>query len=181
MNYAKVGTIALAALALSAAPARAQFPFHLGITGGITFPTGDQAQAQDHALNGGALIAFHAPMTPFGLRADASLHHFPGKDQSVGGQTISASTNMWMTTADVTFDAPLPLPVKPYIIAGMGIYGSITTVNGVPGSSSDTNFGINGGLGVQLTRLFVEARWHRINTANSTSATVVPLTVGIMF
>jgi hypothetical protein len=180
MNYARLGTTALAALVFAAAPAKAQF-LHFGFTGGMTFPTGDQAQAQDHGYNGGALLQFHAPMTPFGLRADASIHHFPGKDQNVGGTNVNMSTNMWMTTGNVVYSLPLPLPVSPYALAGMGVYGAITTVNGVPGSSSSTNFGINAGLGVQLTRLFIEARWHRINGDNNTTSTVIPVSLGIMF
>ena len=179
MNYVRLGTIALAALALGAAPAKAQF-IHFGITGGMTFPTGDASEGQNKGLNGGLLLAFKAPMTPFGLRADASLHHFSGKDANVGGTTINASTNMWMTTGNITLSLPLPLPVKPYAIAGAGMYGTITTINGVPGSSSDTNVGLNGGLGVQFTRLLVEARWHRINTEGA-ATTVVPISFGIVF
>jgi len=179
MNYVRLGTIALAALALGAAPAKAQF-IHFGVTGGISVPTGDQADATNKGYNGGLLIAFKAPMTPFGLRADASLHHFGGKTQNIGGTDFTASTNLWMATANATFGLPLPSPVKPYAITGMGMYGSIVTINGVPGSTSDTNFGINAGLGVSFSRLFVEGRWHRINTEGS-ATTILPLTVGIMF
>lgn len=179
MNFARLGTIALAALAFAAAPAKAQF-IHFGITGGMTLPTGDAADAQNKGYNGGVLLAFKAPLTPFGLRADASLHHFSGKDVNVGGSTINASTNLWMSTANVTLGLPIPSPIKPYAIAGLGMYGTITTINGVPGSNSDTNFGINGGLGVQFTRLFVEARWHRIN-AEGGSSTILPLTFGFQF
>jgi opacity protein-like surface antigen len=179
MNYVRLGTIALAALALGAAPAKAQF-IHFGITGGVSIPTGDAADASNKGINGGLLLAFKAPMTPFGLRADASLHHFSGKDQNIGGTNISSSTNLWMTTGNVTMSLPLPSPVKPYAIAGAGMYGTITTINGVPGSQSDTNFGFNGGVGVQFTRLFVEARMHRISTDGS-STTIVPLTFGLVF
>jgi len=179
MNSVRLGTIALAALALGAAPAKAQF-VHFGLSGGITFPSADQSDAQNKGYNGGVLLGFKAPLMPVGLRVDASLHHFSGKDVNVGGTTFNASTNLWMSTADVTFDAPLPLPIKPYILGGVGYYGAITTVNGVPGSSSDKNFGINGGLGVQFTRLFVEARWHRIN-GDGGSSTIMPLSVGFIF
>ena len=179
MNFVRLGTLALAALALGAAPAKAQF-VHFGVTGGLSIPTGDRSDAQNKGVNGGLLLAFKAPMTPFGLRADASLHHFSGKDMNVGGTTVNASTNLWMTTGNVTLSLPVPSPVKPYAIAGIGVYGAITTVNGVPGSTNETNFGINGGLGVQFSRLFVEGRWHRINTEGS-ATTVLPLSFGIIF
>src|SRR5262245_34022221 len=77
MTYTRLGTLAFAALAFAAAPAKAQF-VHFGLTGGVTFPSGDFSQQQDRGYNGGALLAFDAPMLPIGLRADASFHHFPG-------------------------------------------------------------------------------------------------------
>ena len=47
--------------------------------------------------------------------------------------------------------------------------------------AGDKSFGINGGIGVQFTKLFMEARWHRINGDNNTTSTIMPLTVGFMF
>jgi len=179
MKYGRLATFALAALTFGAMPAKAQFP-HLGVTAGVSFPKGDQAQAQDMGYNGGLLLGFSAPLIPVGLRFDASINHFPGKDQNIGGTTFNASTNIWMATANATFDLPLPLPIKPYAIAGLGYYGAITTVNGVPGSTSDKKLGYNAGVGVSFTRLFAELRYHHMNTDGS-ATTFVPLTFGIMF
>src|SRR6184192_2507578 len=151
MKYGRLAAIALAALTLGAMPAKAQFP-HMGITAGVSFPKGDASQATDMGYNGGLLLGFSAPVIPVGLRVDASIHHFPGKDQNIGGTTFNASTNIWMATANATFDLPLPLPVKPYAIAGLGYYGAITTVNGVPGSTSDKKLGYNAGIGVSFSR-----------------------------
>lgn len=180
MKYGKLGMIALAALTFGAMPAQAQFP-HMGVTAGVSFPKGDYGDGANMGYNGGLLLGFSAPLIPVGFRLDASITHFPGKDYSAGGTTINASSNIWMTTADATFDLPIPSPIKPYAIAGLGYYGAITTVNGVPGSTSQTKLGYNAGVGVSLMgRFFAEARYHHMNT-DGTATTFVPLTFGIMF
>jgi opacity protein-like surface antigen len=180
MKYGKLGMFALAALTFGAMPAQAQFP-HMGVTAGVSLPNGDYGNAANMGYNGGLLLSFSAPMIPVGFRLDGSITHFPGKDYSAGGTTINASSNIWMTTANATFDLPIPLPIKPYAIAGLGYYGAVTTVNGVPGSTSQTKLGYNAGVGVSfMGRLFAEARYHHMNT-DGTATTFVPLTFGIMF
>ena len=181
MKYGRLGMVALAALTFGALPAHAQFPVHMGVTAGVSFPNGDYGNAANMGYNGGALLSFSAPMIPIGLRVEASITHFPGKDYNAGGTTINASSNVWMTGADATFDLPIPLPIKPYAIAGLGYYGAITTVNGIPGSSSTSKLGYNAGAGVSLMgHLFAEVRYHHMNT-DGTATTFVPLTFGFMF
>lgn len=178
MKYGKVGSFALAAL-IFAAPAQAQFP-HLSIMGGVSFPKGDAAQVQDMGYNGGLGLGFSAPMIPIGIRLEAGLHHFPGKDVNVGGTTFTQSTNVWSGTVNATYSLPLPSPVKPYAIAGLGYYGAIMTVDGVPGNTSESKLGYNAGVGVSFSRFFAEARYHHMNTENS-ALTFMPLTFGITF
>lgn len=180
MNLVKLGTIAAAAAALTlgAAPAKAQFVYW-GLAGGVTMPSGAQADAQSSALHGGVILGFHAPATPFGLRGDLSLHHFPGKD--IAGSSLAASTNMWISTMDVSYDLPLPAPVQPYALAGAGLYGSVTTVNGVPGNSSSTDWGMNLGAGVSFGRAFLETRWHHIRIDSQSVANIYPISLGFIF
>ena len=178
MKYARLGMIALAALTFGAMPAKAQFP-HLSIMGGVSFPKGDAAQAQDMGYNGGLGLAFSAPMIPIGIRIDGALTHFPGKDNNVGAG-FTASTNVWSGTVNATYGLPLPLPVKPYAIAGLGYYGAIVTVDGIPGSTSDSKLGYNAGVGVSMSRFFAEVRYHHMNTDGS-ALTFMPLTFGISF
>jgi hypothetical protein len=178
MKYGRLTAIALAAVAFCAAPAMAQFP-HMSIMGGVSFPKGDASQAENMGYNGGLGLGFSAPMIPIGIRVDAALHHFPGKDNNVGSG-LTASTNIWSGTVNATYGLPLPLPVKPYAIAGLGYYGAITTVDGVPGSSSEKKLGYNAGIGVSFTRFFAEMRYHHMNTSGS-AVTFMPLTFGITF
>jgi len=171
--------IALAALTFGAMPAKAQFP-HMSVMGGVSFPKGDASQAEDMGYNGGLGLAFSAPLIPIGIRLDAALHHFPGKDVNFGGTTASTSLNVYSGTVNATYGLPLPLPVKPYAIAGLGYYGAVSTVDGVPGNSSETKLGYNAGVGVSFTRFFAEVRYHHMNTSNS-ALTFMPLTFGITF
>src|SRR3954471_12543360 len=82
MKYARLGMIALAALTFGAMPAKAQFP-HLSIMGGISHPTGDASSSQNMGYNGGIALGFSAPIMPIGIRIDAAMNHFPGKDNNV--------------------------------------------------------------------------------------------------
>ncbi len=76
----------------------------------------------------------------------------------------------------------------PYLIGGLGVYNMKATVGDVSGS--DTKFGLNGGLGVDVgvgpAKLYAEGRLHAImkGTVDSQSleektAYLVPLTVGL--
>jgi len=179
MQYGKLGTIALAALVFGAAPAKAQFP-HLSVMGGVSFPKGDAGQVENMGYNGGVGLSFSAPVLPIGLRLEAGLHHFPGKDINVGGSTFTQSMNIWSGAVNATYGLPLPSPVKPYAIAGLGYYGAIMTVDGVPGSSSDSKLGYNAGVGASFSRFFAEVRYHHMNTSGS-AVTFMPLTFGITF
>ena len=178
MKYGRLGILALAALTFGAMPAKAQFP-HLSVMGGVSFPKGDASSAEDMGYNGGIALGFSAPMMPIGIRLDAAMHHFPGKEGNVGGG-FTASTNIWSGTVNATYSLPLPMPVKPYAIAGLGYYGAVVTVEGVPGSASDKKLGYNAGVGVAFSRFFAEARYHHMNTDGS-AVTFLPLTFGITF
>jgi opacity protein-like surface antigen len=179
MKYGRLGMIALAALTFGAMPAHAQFP-SLSLMGGVSFPKGDASQAEDMGYNGAMGLNFSAPLIPIGVRLEAGLSHFPGKTVNVGGTNFTQSMNIWNGTVDATYGLPLPLPVKPYAIAGLGYYGAIMTVDGVPGNTTEKKLGYNAGVGVSFTRFFAEVRYHHMNTDNS-AITYMPLTFGITF
>lgn len=179
MKYGRLGMIALAALTFGAMPAKAQFP-SMSVSGGLTFPKGDASQAEDMGYNGGLGLNFSAPLIPIGVRLEAGLSHFPGKTVNVGGSNFTQSMNIWNGAVAATYGLPLPLPVKPYAIAGLGYYGAIMTVDGVPGNTTEKKLGYNAGVGVSFTRFFAEVRYHHMNTDNS-AITFMPLTFGITF
>lgn len=178
MKYGRLATIALAALTFGAMPAKAQFP-HMSVMGGVSFPKGDAGQSQDMGYNGGLGLSFSAPVIPIGLRLEAGITHFPGKTGNAGSG-LTESFNVWNGTVNGTYSLPLPMPVKPYAIAGLGYYGAVVTVDGVPGSTSQSKLGYNAGVGASFSRLFVELRYHHMNTSGS-ALTYMPLTFGITF
>src|SRR2546423_4710950 len=139
MKYGRLGMIALAAITFGAMPAKAQFP-HLSIMGGVSLPKGDASQGDNMGYNGGMALGFSAPMIPVGIRIDAAMHHFPGKDGNVGAG-LTASTNIWSGTVNAPYSLPLPLPVKPYAIPGLGYYGAVVTVDNLPGRPAAKKLG----------------------------------------
>ena len=77
----------------------------------------------------------------------------------------------------------------PYLIGGLGMYNMKATQDGVS-SGSDTKFGFNGGLGMDLgvgpAKLYAEGRLHAImkgsvdsQSLKETTAYMIPLTVGL--
>jgi opacity protein-like surface antigen len=179
MKCVRIGSAALVALVIGAAPAQSQA--HFGLTGGVTVPTGEFGEAQGIGYSGGALLNFGVPAFPIGIRAEASLHHFMGKDYNIGGTTLNESANMWTAGVAGTYSLAIPTPIKPYLIAGMGMYGAKSSA---PGAESVNKFGINAGAGMSFgmggRSAFVEARWHRMNTEGA-ATTFIPLSFGITF
>ena len=71
--------------------------------------------------------------------------------------------------------------MRPYLIGGAGIYGYKSDVSG---ASTNTDFGLNGGIGASFPlsgfNTFVEARYHHIFTDVSATQ-FIPVTFGISF
>jgi opacity protein-like surface antigen len=164
----------------AAMPLRAQlisrtegFRFGLGI--GATVPTGNYGSADKMGLN--ILGVFETPIanSPLYLRAD-------GIYSNTSHSSISGSTSILGATASALYHFAAPrATARPYALAGLGIY------NFDPGSASggsETKLGIalGGGVTFDLGGLnaFAEARYLSIQTSGS-SATLIPLTVGLMF
>lgn len=178
-------TAVLAALVL-AAPAHAQSPIKFGLSLGPSFPTGDlgdeQAFAQDWGYHIAGHLAFKAPLTPVGLRAE-------GFYQGMSGKTISGFDVPDITTWGLTANGELELGgvgLKPYLIGGLGAYGLSNDANndlGIP-EQSDTKFGWNIGAGLNFGlagfSTFAEARFHQVQVDNG-NFRFVPVTFGIRF
>jgi len=101
---------------------------------------------------------------------------------------IDGHTRMIGSTANALFSLPGAV-AHPYLIGGVGVYNMQATLDGF-GSGSDTKFGFNGGLGVDVgvgsAKLYAEGRLHAImkgtvdsQSLEETTAYMVPLTVGL--
>jgi opacity protein-like surface antigen len=97
---------------------------------------------------------------------------------------------------NATLDVPTQGVVRPYVIAGIGMYKSEFEVSfeGVSGSFDDTRVGFNGGAGVRFglggLAAFVEARYHTttievdlddFGTSGSQRISFIPVSFGIQF
>jgi hypothetical protein len=178
MRGIRLGALVLG-LGLCAAPAlRAQrlappsegFRFGLGL--GATLPMGDYGAADKMGIN--ILGVFQTPLgeSPLYLRVD-------GLYSSTAHDGVSGNTSILGGTASALYYFSAPAATtRPYALGGLGIY------NFDPGAGSQTKigFGLGGGLLFNLAgfNAFAEARYISIQTSAS-SATLVPLTVGMVF
>ena len=185
-NLVKISIVLIVAIAFAASTAAAQFRGVVGV--GLSVPVGDFAdETGGDAQSGGATALAGLEWVPagrtFGLRVDGAYNRFctsacdeAGGDLDVRYRFLNANLNGLME-----------LPVgaegnlRPYLLAGVGIYGYRLEGDDVTGAESETDFGVNGGLGVtyQVGRvgLFTEGRFHNV-FASGSDLQYVPLTVG---
>ena len=186
-----VSGLAVFALMAVASNANAQLParpIRVGISGGVSQPVGNASDVYKMGFDLGALAELRAPAMPVALRAEFMYHRYGIKDEVAGALGASGgNSRMLAGTANLVYSLPLPGLVKPYLIGGVGLYNGKTKLD-VNGSSSEsessTDFGLNGGAGVEFglagLSTFVEARVHSVSTEGSRT-NFVPVTVGIKF
>ena len=167
----KVTVYALvASLCIFATPsrARAQWPVSFGVAAGPTF----SSDAEDVGYHVGGLMQLDAMLIPVGFRVDGVMNQF----NYPGGKT-----RIFDVSANVTY-AMVPTPrVKPYVIVGLGFYGSRV----VGSSELGTNdIGINAGAGVKFSLVvlngFIDARFHHIFGEGGGTG-FIPVSIGITF
>lgn len=177
--------VALSLTVLYAASASAMGrPFQIGFGGGVSVPVSDAKSAFDNGFHGKAMIQFKPPVLPFSVGASFGYEKFDLKSLAPGstgtGRILSALGN-------VNYEFPAG-PIKPYVTAGLGAYNLNSSVDGVSGSSQ-TKFGIDGGLGVKFglggISAFAEGRIENIFTDQglnqSANTQVIPVTFGVFF
>ena len=167
-------------------------PVELGIGGGATVPVGDAKDAFQSGWHASGIVRLNLPMMPFGLQGNFTYNHFKLDEQNVG---FPGSGRILSGIADARFRLPIPGPVQPYLLAGVGTYNikADPDQSTATAAASTTKFGINGGGGVNVTfpglpiRAFVEGKIENIytdqglNTAvtNDFKTRLIPVTFGI--
>ncbi len=198
-----------AATAMFATPADAQLssavrPVKFGVAFGGTIPRGNDESLFTDGLKTGyhvqGQIAFQPAFVPFGLRAEV-MYHKLDLEQTVEGIEVTGDLRLLAGTLNGLFSfGPALSPVRPYLIAGVGLYKSDATARaeGQELEVDATDFGINGGLGVEFKlagfSAFAEGRIHHLfvdgndefppNTPYESADKhfrFIPLTFGIMF
>jgi opacity protein-like surface antigen len=171
------GVIAMA-LAVASTAVEAQSPIRFGLAGGVSFPTGEDADVVKTGYHGQLMLGFGVMALPVKLRADFSYQSFDGKDEPIlrdaNFRILGGAVNAIISMAGIG--------VKPYVTGGLGVYNAKLEVLGE--EADETDLGLNGGLGLEFTltgmSAFVEARYIHIFTAEEATQ-VIPLTFGILF
>lgn len=161
-----------------------------GIGGGVSVPVEDVEAAFDNGYAGQGFVRMAPAGIPFAFRLDFTYQSFDLKSVQVASPTTSIGTSEILGGLAMMQMDLMQGPVRPYILAGLGAYNlSIDPDDPSTDSSSDTQFGINGGAGLSLQvsaiRLYVEGRVDNVYTEEGFMDTdaiqVVPVTFGLIF
>lgn len=189
--------VALGCLAVLSVPALGQAPaeqhmIQIGFGGGVTVPVSDARDAFKDGVNGIGFVQVHLPSLP-ALRFALTYDRFDLKSGFVpppNGEDAGHSSILG-GTAGIKLHL-LPGPIKPFVEAGLGAFNVQEVSNLATGSTttSDTNFGVDGGAGVEIKigriSAFAEGRVQNVYTKNSglinkSSIQSVPVSFGVMF
>lgn len=185
-KFRGISCTAIAGLITVAAAASAGAQITFGVGAGSASPTGNLSNAYTTGYNVLADLGVRAPAFPLGFRLDGMFDQMPVK----AATGFTGNTQIFSLTANAVLTPVGDHIVTPYLIGGGGYYNDhyhvaisgTTAVAG--GSTTDNNFGLNGGVGVKFgvssLGLFLEARYHYVFDGPG-HYSFVPLTAGIVF
>ncbi|HZI21636.1 MAG TPA: outer membrane beta-barrel protein [Gemmatimonadales bacterium] len=181
----QLGGVLVAGLALVITTAAHAQSATFGIGGGVVSPTSDYKNADNVGWHALGIVNVKVPMSPVDVRVDGLYGLTTHKD--IAGSPVDGNTKLFGGLASVVWKIETALPlVKPYVLAGGGMYHFKQTFPGTTGPSevSETKFtwaaGGGAALGVGPVRAFVEARYARIQTSG-TATKFIPVTAGVLF
>ncbi len=92
---------------------------------------------------------------------------------------------VWMLGANGRLSVGAPLPVKPFFLGGVGFArGSIEAIQflstQISSDATNTNFYWNVGAGIDIGKLFLQARWVSIQ-GDGGSTNYIPIALGLKF
>lgn len=182
--FCAVGTFALLPAVVGAQDSK---PISIGVMGGLALPMGDLADGVESGYNITGSIYLRPSSSKLMFRGDIGYESFSGKgSNSIAGYDL----NVLSVTGNVVF--PLGMnstegSIRPYIIAGGGLYRSSAEGTGVASgiesdASNDLGIAVGGGLEFKLAGFstFAEARFVNV-FGDGDSARWIPITFGIRF
>ena len=187
----KAGFVLIAMASIMAAEAGAQMRGVVGV--GLSVPVGEFAdEAGIGAQAGGGTALGGLEWLPegrsYGLRLDGAYNRFctaacdeAGGDLDVRFRFLNANLS---GLAELPFGGESNL--RPYVLAGVGLYNYKLEGDDVPAGldESETDFGLNGGLGLTYSLgqvgLFAEGRFHNVFTSEE-DIQYIPVLVGARF
>lgn len=189
------------ALCAAALPLSAQLPgmglisgrkplVQVGFGGGMSVPTSNAKEAFENGVHGRGFMLINLPGLP-SFRFDLSATKFDWKEAVAGSPTMQGESLVLGGLGNISINL-LPGPIRPYVMAGVGAFhirNELQTSGEPDESSSETRFGIDGGVGlaIKIKRLemFVEGRVQNVYTErgviDTKSIQTVPVTFGIIF
>ena len=205
--------VALAMVAMTATSADAQVrmnqqgsqrPISIAFGGGASVPVGSYKDALKAGWNGQGSIIFNFGGFPLALRADLNYNKFTFKEdlpftpEGGTGGTITTTDEITQQILGGLANVTIPFkmgPVSPYITAGLAAFSIKTKLSeGAAGAEdvSDTEFAVNGGVGLSLRLLgasaFIEAKINNVYTDEKfisgkelKALQFVPVTFGFVF
>jgi hypothetical protein len=158
---------------------------HFGVAAGAGAPAGDTGDTFETGFNGSAFLNWTPAVSPVGLRVEGMYHNM-GVESQTDPDTGDAEIIAGLAGAVI---APKNGTVKQYAVGGGGVYNVDVDRLGLVATRgyNETELGWNAGGGVAFplgkTNVFVEARYHSINTDGRDVERIqlVPVTVGIVF
>ena len=200
-QWIRTGTMFAAGVLFFAGAAFAQEPaaklVSVGLGGGVAVPVSDVKAAFDTGVNGHGFVKFNLPAFPIQPRldllyqkmdvknpADLSSQFAPGSYMDGNQQTLGGLATM-------QFDIIKLGPVRPYLVAGLGLSSfktSLEATDGTTESLKQTEFTVSGGGGVQAklgpVSAFLEGRLNNVvnngEVVDFNSIQTVPVSFGVV-
>lgn len=173
--------IAAAGVSIASVMTLAAQSARFGLGGGLISPVSDYGNIDKTGWHVAANVEFAVPLSPFGVRVDG-LYGQTDHQSPLNGNTKLAGGLVGLVWKIGT---AVPL-VRPYVVAGGGVYNFKQTFPSTTGPSetSDTKFTWAAGAGVLVgvgpIHGFLEARYTTIQLSG-TSEKFIPVTAGLTF
>ncbi len=168
---------ALAAPAVMSAQVTTDRSLTLGVSGGLSLPTGDFTEGLESGYNlTGHVYLKVATLPSLRFRGDVSFDKWNAEASNAG------SFRSLGLVANALYDFPTTNNsiARPYLLGGLGVFNSKAS----EADDSDTNLGVQlgGGLSFQLSGFttFAEAKLVNVFTDGS-SLRYIPITFGVRF
>jgi opacity protein-like surface antigen len=170
--------LTLSAAAAHAQPAAATRPVSVGVSGGLTVPTGDFGDAYDSGYNVGGLLEFTPRTSPLAFRLEGTYQKFSLKENVRVGDADDLRIISGVVNALYKFGGTA---ARPYLLGGLGAYNLDLSGDD---TDSETKLGFDLGAGLEIPlsgiTVFGDVRYESIRTEIDPT-NLIPVRVGIRF
>ncbi|HKO14921.1 MAG TPA: hypothetical protein VJU87_01725 [Gemmatimonadaceae bacterium] len=158
---------------------------NIGASAGVVFPMGSLGDVVNSGYSVAIAVGLQQTNNPLGFRAEGIFDEFglQGGSSSDKLRIFAATMNLLYDLNSAATTAGAQSTGGFYIIGGVGLYGT-KEVHADFSSSTETDFGLNGGAGYRLPlsglSFYVEGRYHAIFSSPDRQQ-LIPITVGVAF